>query len=324
MKKHAVLGVGLRFCWILLADCENVHCRFEYLGHDAVVESTEADFLAVSAVSGTYERYFGNECRPFRELDWHLTQFERAVSDGDLPGCTNAVSAVVSLMTDYAAFFRDGVLGETRTFPQTLRMLMLEKIEYSMARLVLGKSRDTAKEFLDSILPDSMIDVGRSLQSWHSIRTFKNMLSIACAVGDYHDRERCPPLNLNLLELPERVRKCACGRDIEYEYHGLTWVLRSRCESFDGGLAFDEYLPMIYGQRKRLDLCFSPSYNRKRRMLYDGEGMDTKDIRLTGRVNHDVPWSGVHIIKFTHPSAGCTRIVPLSECERRNKEESAD
>lgn len=59
-------------------------------------------------------------------------------------------------------------------------------------------------------------------------------------------------------------------------------------------------------------------------MLYDGEGMDTKDIRLTGRVNHDVPWSGVHIIKFTHPSAGCTRIVPLSECERRNKEESAD
>lgn len=323
MKILLVLTSVFCLSVILLADCGNVHCRFEYLGHEAVEESTEADFLAASAVSGTYERYFGNECRPFRELDWHLNGFERAVAEGDLPGCTNAVSAVARLLADYEAFFRDGASGEQRTFPQKLRMLMLEKIEYSMARLVLGKRRDIARGFLDTLLSDSMMDEGRNFRLWHSIRTFKNMLAIACAVADYHDSERCPPLNLNLLELPERVRKCACGRDIEYEYHGLTWVLRSRCESFDGGLAFDEYIPMI-GQRKRLDLCFSPSYNRKRRMLYDGEGMDTKDIRLTGRVNHDVPWSGVHIIKFTHPSAGCTRIVPLSECERRNKEESAD
>ena len=305
---------------VLLADCGNVHCRFEYLGHDAVAESTEEDFLATSAVSGTYERYFENECRPFRELDWHLNRFEQAVAEGDLSGCSNAVSAVARLLVDYEAFFRDGASGEQRSFPQTLRLLMLEKIEYSMARLILGRGRGTAKEFLDVLLPDSMIDKGRDFRLWHSIRTFKHMLFIACSVEDYHEREGCPPLNLDLLGLSERVRKCACGRDIEYEYHGLTWVLRSRCESFDGALAFDEYIPMI-GQRKRLDLCFSPSYNRKRRMLYDGEGMDTKDIRLTGRVAHDVPWSGVHIIKFTHPSAGCTRIVPLSECERRNKKE---
>ena len=324
MRKLTAFGLSLCSFGGLWADCGNVHCRFEYLGHDAVAESTEADFLAASAVSGAYERYFGDECRPFRVLDWHLNGFERAVAEGDLPGCSNAVSAVARLLADYGALFRDGASGGQRRFPQTLRMLMLEKIEYSMVRLVLGKGRGIAKEFLDAILPDTMIDAGRSLQPWHSIRTFKNMLAIACAVEGYHGREGCPPLNLNQLELPERVRKCACGRDIEYEYHGLTWVLRSRCESFDGGLAFDEYLPMIYGRRKRLDLCFSPSYNRKRRMLYDGKGMDTKDIRLTGRVDHDVPWSGVHIIKFTHPSAGCTRIVPLSECERRNKEESAD
>lgn len=325
LRMKILLVLTSVFCLsvVLLADCGNVHCRFEYLGHDAVAESTEADFLAESAVSGTYERYFRNECRPFRELDWHLNRVERSAAADDYSGCSNAVSAVARLLVDYAVFFRGGAFEEMLTFPQKLRMLMLEKIEYSMARLVLGKGRDIAKEFLDTLLPDTLIDKGRDFRLWHSVRTFKTMLIIACAVEDYHDREGCPPLNLNLLKLPERIRKCACGRDIEYECHALTWVLRSRCESFDGGLAFDEYIPMI-GQRKRLDLCFSPSYNRKRRMLYDGEGMNTKDIRLTGRVNHDVPWSGVHIIKFTHPSAGCTRIVPLSECEGLNKKESSD
>lgn len=309
-----LVGCAAIFCatGVLLAECGNVHCRFEYLGHDAVEDASEEDFLAASAVSDVYERHFGNECRPFRALNWHLNRLERAVAVGDLSGSSNAVSAVTRLLADYAVFFHDDTTGEPRTFPQKLRMQMLEKIEYSMARLILGKGRDVASGFLNSLLPDSMIDEGRGLRLWHGIRTFKTMLTIACAVEDYRDREQCVPLNLDQLGLPEWSRKCACGRDIDYECHGLVWVLRSRCESFDGGLAFDEYIPMI-AQRKKLDLCFSPSYNKKRKLLCDGEGMETRDVRLTGLVDHMTPWSGVHSVTFTHPSAGCLRIVPLSE-----------
>lgn len=303
-------------CFFVMAlvavECGNVHCRFEYLGHRAVANATEADFLSASAVSGVYEHYFESECRPFRKLNWHLNKFEQLVYDGDHLGCSNAVWAVAGLLTDYALFFRSETSREKSVFPRKLRMLMLEKIEYSAARLILDKKGDIVGGFLDKLLPDSMIDEDHDFSSWHSIRTFKNMLFIACAIENYSNKEGCYPLNLRQLELPEQIRKCACGRDIDYEYHNFCWILRSRCESLDGGLEFDEYIPTIYCQRKKLDLCFSPSYNRKRRMLYDGEGMDTNDIRLTGFVNHDVPWSGVHLIKFMHPSAGNMRIVPLS------------
>ena len=120
-------------------------------------------------------------------------------------------------------------------------------------------------------------------------------------------------LNLNVLHLPENVRKCACGRDIEYEYHAQKWMLRSRCQSYDGGLQFDEYIPTVYQQRKRLDLCFSNTFNAKRMSLFKGEVMGAKDCRLHGKVVHDNQQSRVHLIKFTNPTAGTGRIIPLSE-----------
>lgn len=316
MLKLVVLACAFSLQEKLHAECPNVHCRFEYLGHHSVQSSSMEDFMKVSAVSAVCDKYFLRESMPFRKLNWHLDQLERAVCEENSSELSNSVFDVVRLLEGYKVFLYDSHSGLPRNFPIRLRMQLLEKIEYSMARLILGKWRNRMIEFLDALLPDHVINEGQKFPSWHCILTFKRMLFIACAVENYRDIEGCYPLKLDALKLSETRRKCACGRDIEYEYHDSSWVLRSRCDSYDGGLRFDEYIPMIYNQRKRLDLCLSPTFNEKRRLLFCGEGMNTSDIRLTGNVIHDKSQSGVHSVRFTHPSAGCGRIVPLSEQKR--------
>ena len=74
-----------------------------------------------------------------------------------------------------------------------------------------------------------------------------------------------------------------------------------------------DYQKFLYQQRKRLDLCFSNTFNAKRMSLFKGEVMGAKDCRLHGKVVHDNQQSGVHLIKFTNPTAGTGRIIPLSE-----------
>lgn len=325
MVRHIIaFACALNMAVELRANCENVHCRFEYLGHHGVEEFGRRDFMNSSATSAVCNRHFFRESIPFRELNWRLACLEKSASAGNRVEMSNAVFSVARLIDRYENFFRDGNTGSCRAFPVRLRMLLLERIEYSMARMALGRGRACVVEFLDALLPDSVIDAGRVLPAWHSIKTFKQMLFIACAIEDYSNAEGCCPLNLDVIKLPETKRKCACGRDIEYEHHDSIWVLRSRCESYDGGLRFDEYIPMVYSQRKRLDLCLSPTFNEKRRLLFCGEDMNTTDIRLTGKVFHDKSQSGVHIVKFTNPSAGCSRIVPLSEQNGDVKSQSED
>lgn len=313
MLRFVVLVGAVSLQAKLHANCPNVHCRFEYVGYHGVLSSPREEFMDASAVSSVCDKYFMSESMPFRELNWHLAQLERTVCEGTCSELSNSVFGVVRLLEEYRAFLYDSHSGLPRNFPMRLRMQLLEKIEYSVARLILGKGRNRIIAFLDALLPDQMINEGQKFPSWHSILTFKRMLFLACAVEDYREAEGCYPLKLDDLKLPDAKRKCACGRDIEYEYHDFNWVLRSRCDSYDGGLRFDEYIPMIYNQRKRLDLCLSPTFNEKRGRLFCGESMDTADVRLTGYVIHDKSRSGVHGVRFAHPSAGCSRIVPLSE-----------
>lgn len=301
----------------LRANCKNAHCNFEYNGYVLGQEFLRKDFIGRSTVTKTCEKYFHREFVAFRELDWILYNLERSVAHKDEGGISNAVNNVAMLLQSYTDTFSDKHTGTMRRLPFRLRMDMLEKIEYSLVRIVLGKGRPLIKDHIELLIPEWILNESESLHSWHSITTFKNMICLAFLIEDYYHAEGCYPLNLDGLTVPVKFRKCACGRDIEYEYHANRWVLRNRCESYDGGLGFDEYIPMIYNQRKHLDLCLSPSFNVKRRILFSGAILSEDDERISGRVVHDPMISGVHNVIYSNPSAGCGRIVPLSEQEKK-------
>ena len=317
MKRYTAVMFCFWICGALMANCHNVHCCFEYLGCRGVRDFTKDDFMKTSAASANADRYFEKEHAPFKDLDWNLFLLEESVQRKDCMAASNAVSNISHILRCYAVFLTDPETGGKRVFPMRLRMSMLEKIEYSLARMIFGERRNEVAAYFDALLPDSIIGESRNIPSWHSISTFKKMLAIAVAIENYNEKEECYPLNLDSLKLLEEDRKCACGRDIEYEYYRGTWVLRSRCESWEGGLRFDEYIPMIYQQRKHLDLCFSRTFNEKRVSLFNGELLGGEDERLAGRVLHNGMGNGVHLIKFVNPHAGSGRIVPLSEVNAR-------
>lgn len=317
MKRYTAVMFCFWICGSLMANCHNVHCCFEYLGCRGVRDFTKDDFMKTSAASANADRYFEKEHAPFKDLDWNLFLLEESVQRKDCMATSNAVSNISHILRCYAVFLTDPETGGKRVFPMRLRMSMLEKIEYSLARMIFGERRNEVAAYFDALLPDSIIGESRNIPSWHSISTFKKMLAIAVAIENYNEKEECYPLNLDSLKLLEEDRKCACGRDIEYEYYRGTWVLRSRCESWEGGLRFDEYIPMIYQQRKHLDLCFSRTFNEKRASLFNGELLGGEDERLAGRVLHNGMGNGVHLIKFVNPHAGSGRIVPLSEVNAR-------
>lgn len=322
--KHSLFWIVSIIYGGLWAQCQNAHCQFEYVGYSIGRILTQDDFLGCLPANATGEKYFHNEFMSFRELNWHLYELEKSVSERDAAGVSNEIYAVMKVLRAYEnRFLPQGAPNLERSFQFGLRMLMMEKIEYSLARLVLRENRDMIANFIDVLVPDDVLNASRSRKSWHAISTFKTMLRLAVHIEDYRDAEGCYPLNLGMLNIPESYRKCACGRDVEYEYYDLTWVLRSRCESYEGGLRFDEYLPMIHSQRKRLDLCFSPSFSRKRVTLFNGEDL-SRDDRLRGTVIHDPSVKGVHGMRFAFPLAGCGRVAPLSEQKAGDMGESVN
>ncbi len=318
VKELLLVCCVLFLCRSSFASCKNAHCNFEYNGYSPKQEFLRNDFIECSTVNANGEKYFHREFLPFRELNWQLYNLEKSLANEDKVGLSNAVARISILLHRYTGDFQDPTAGKMRNLPFKLRMDMLEKIEYCLARASLSKKHSLIRPFLDVLVPATILNDSQSLRGWHSIATFKNMLHLAIYIEDYYAVEGCYPLKLDGLGIPDRIRKCACGHDIEYEYHANKWVLRSRCESYDGGLGFDEYIPMIYNQRKRLDLCFSPSYNEKRKILFSGAVLFKGDDRLAGKVIHDASMSGVHSVTYLNPSAGCGRIVPLSEQENKN------
>jgi len=312
MVKNLFVSVILLGAATLQAECNNLHCRFEYLGSNVGPGYTEESFLNELAVPELQDKFCDEESMlSLRKLNWYLYKLESAVGSGNCSEVSNAVACVSSLLFGKAA-------DKQSDYPNSLRLKWLEKIEYSMARMILSDARDGVLPHLATLLPDSILEDCKGERSARSIMTFKHMLCLAAAIEDFHKREGCYPLNLDPVGIPESQRKCAFGRDIEYEYYSGRWVLRCRCESWGGGLKFDEYIPMVYQQRRRMDLCFSSTFNEKRKALYNGESMSADDMRMAGRVVHDGSKSGVHAITFSRPNGGNARIVPLSEANSRD------
>ena len=307
MNKYLVVFSFVIVPILLNAKCECVHCGFEYLGADVGVGCLADAFMKESAVSEAEDRYCVKEYMlSYRRLNWYLYQLEVAGRNGDLVALSNAVRSVASL------FHVDGNCG--KGVPDSLKLQWMEKIEYCMARMVLSDARESVVPHLEILLPASLLDDTRTNRIARSVKTFKNMLLLGDRIENYRVDEQCCPVTLDSIDdLPEEMRKCAYGRDIEYEYYDGRWILRCRCDSWEGGLCFDEYLPFIYNQRKHLDLCFSMTYNEKRRELYSGNLFCAHDDRLSCSVIHDKTKSGVHKVKFRNASAGNFRIIPKSE-----------
>lgn len=264
------------------AECGNIHCKFEYLGAQIGSGYTEMSFMKQPAVSEMEEKY----CRKdftlsLRQLNWLLYQMECAAADKDPVGVSNAVTFVSAFLDNKLE--DSGQKSKGIMYPNSLRMKWLEKIEYSIARIVLSDARGYIVGHIETLLPDGIIDSSEDVKSRGSIKTFKQMLYIAAAIEDFHAKHRCYPVSLDAVVTP-KGQKCSFGKDIEYEWHKTKWILRCRCESWEGGLRFDEYLPMVFEQRKKLDLCLSSTYNVKRRFLYEGESYFPHDDRLSGCV----------------------------------------
>ena len=236
MVKNFCMSAIVLVAAALQAECNNVHCRFEYLGSNIGPGYTEDSFLKESAVPEQMDKYCVKEYMlSLRKLNWYLYKLESAARSGSRSEVSNAVEWVSSLLCGKVA-------DKPGDSPNSLKLMWLEKIEYSMARMILSDARDYAVPHLATLLPDSILEDCKGERSARSIMTFKQMLCLAAAIEEFHEREGCYPLNLDSVGIPESLRKCSFGRDIEYEYYSGKWVLRCRCESWGGGLKFDEYI----------------------------------------------------------------------------------
>ena len=290
----------------------NSHCTFRYLGYAGFKDADgfrESSFMSTPVYSRPVEDAFP----PFKELralDLALYRFEKAVAEGDAHGVTNAVAAVSCLLDRMSCGVGRDVMDKA-----------LEMVSFSVDRQMQGKPGCVFDlTVLDRLLPASLVeaeDMPRALT------TFKRMIIVSEYVEKYRQAHGALPVNLDETGVPECHRKCAYGRDIEYDHMQERWVLRCACDSWCGGLAFDEYLPGILSDRKKLPLFLSSSFAEKRRELFSGNWMFSSDERLTCRVDHgsgDVT-AGVHGLKYKRPGAGASRITGIS---RTNAPKSDD
>ena len=86
--------------------------------------------------SANADKCFKREHAPFKDLDWNLFLLEESVQRKDCMAASNAVSNISHILRCYAVFLTDPETGGKRVFPMRLRMSMLEKIEYSLARMI--------------------------------------------------------------------------------------------------------------------------------------------------------------------------------------------
>ena len=316
MRNRFFYVVTLSLSFSSFAQCDNPHCRYEWLGYNQGETLSEEDFLTNSVWSSVFDMYLPKLSIMFRKLNWQLYSIEKAISDGDFCAASNSVQEIQNILSGGQMPHSDNNTSSTIETPASMRLYMIEKIELCLARLVLGKGRDFTYEQIDRLVPDEYLKILDKRMA-KSEMTFKHMLALACLIESYSKENSCYPLNLNEILAPERFLKCAMNKDIEYEYFAGKWILRCRCESYSGGLSFDEYIPAVFNNRKRMDLCFSPSFNKKRALLFEGVNLNEKDIRISGTVKHESNMCGVHPIDFKDRLAGCMRLLP-KDAESRN------
>ena len=300
--------VTLIFCCLFGIDgfsqcsCGNIHCAFRYLGYAGVKAE---DGFAVSAFldSPVFPASVESAFPAFRELralDKALYQLEGAAEEGGGPALTNAATSVSRILE-----------GMSRGSGREVADRALEMVMFSVVRLMQGPRRLVLeKPLLDLLLPEDLVaadDMPRALN------TFKRMIRMGGYVEKYRKAHGVLPVTLDEAGIPECCRKCAYGRDIEYDHTDDVWVLRCACDSWCGGLGFDEYLPGILSDRKKLPLFLSSSFSQKRRDMFSGDWVFTSDDRLACRIDHSRRGGtdGFHGLTYKRPGAGAARVTAV-------------
>ena len=95
-----------------------------------------------------------------------------------------------------------------------------------------------------------------------------------------------------------------CGHDVRGDFAADSWC---------GGLGFDEYLPGILSDRKKLPLFLSSSFSQKRRDMFSGDWVFTSDDRLACRIDHSCRGGtdGFHGLTYKRPGAGAARVTAV-------------
>ena len=288
--------------WANVRNC-NVQYKFCYLGYEGCKDSENVNsesFLETPVYPTTHEELFPS-LKEFRTLNLKLCRLECFAANSDGVNVSNAVEETSRFLEDMARGPGEGFIDRA-----------LESVAFSIVRIQQrrsGLSLDIPA--IERLLPDRLLekdDMPRSL------KTFKQMIIIAQFVERYRTEHWSLPVVLDEAKIPERYRKCAHGRDIEYDHTTQDWVLRCACDSWCGGLAFDECLPCILSGRKMLPLFLSSSFSRKRRKMFSGDWVFLSDIRLTCRVDHSHGGeaNGVHGVEFKSPGAGAGRIIKVA------------
>lgn len=289
--------------WANVRNC-NVQCKFCYLGYEGCKDSENVNsesFLETPVYPTTHEELFPS-LKEFRTLNLKLCRLECFAANSDGVNVSNAVEETSRFLEDMARGPGEGFIDRA-----------LESVAFSIVRIQQrrsGLSLDIPA--IERLLPDRLLekdDMPRSL------KTFKQMIIIAQFVERYRTEHWSLPVVLDEAGIPERYRKCAYGRDIEYDQYNGVWSLKCACGSWSGGLPFDEYLPCLLSGCKKIPLVLSSSFSEKRKALYSGEWVFSTDSRLECRVDHETRGgtNGVHGIVFKNPAAGNGRIIKTTE-----------
>ena len=293
---HSVALAGARNC--------NVQCMFYYSGYEGCknVEGFKWEsFLETPVYPTTHEELFPS-LKEFRTLNLKLCRLECFAANSDGVNVSNAVEETSRFLEDMARGPGEGFIDRA-----------LESVAFSIVRIQQRRSGLLLDiPAIERLLPDHLLE-GDDMPM--SLKTFKRMVIIARLVEKYRAEHWSLPVVLDEAGIPERYRKCAYGRDIEYDQYNGVWSLKCACESWSGGLPFDEYLPCLLSGSKKMPLVLSSSFSEKRKALYSGEWVFSTDSRLECRVDHETRGgtNGVHGIVFKNPAAGNGRIIKTTE-----------
>ena len=304
--------------------CPNGNCEFEYLGATTDGNRSEKD-LETHFLNSPYS-YQWHELRYPKLINTHkrlnvlLFRLERAFTMGDAPSLEGRIGEVADF---WKSFERDCADTGGNAHTRTVRLILAEQIEYSIARMILAQkhSADCRMDasVINRLIPDEIYN--RSEGQWRvkDNRVFKRMLILALHIQRWREMVgRLPQDMKELLENECSGLRVLVGTDIEYRARNGVWELRRRSNrDRQDKNDFDKYIPVVGFDRKG-DLCLSSTYNEKRASLFRGAVLYEDDEVMACTVRHGGQGIGnqVHKISYMNPHAG--------RCEIRKVKDETD
>lgn len=316
------------WAWLLIVKnafsvsvCSNDNCEFEYLGSamggNRSAKDVEKDFLNSPYSYQWHELRYPELINNHKRLNILLFRLERTFTTGNAPSLERRIGEVADF---WESFERDCADTGGNAHTRTVRLILAEQIEYSIARMILVRkhSADCRMDasMINRLIPDEIYD--RSEDQWRmkDNRTFKRMLILALHIQRWRVMVgRLPQDMKELLENECSGLRVLVGTDIEYRASNGVWELRRRSNrDRQGKNDFDKYIPVVGFDRKG-DLCLSSTYNEKRASLFRGEVLYEDDEVMACTVRHGGPGIGnqVHKISYMNPHAGRCEIREIKD-----------